>query len=104
MTQDLPDPTTGTTTASGCGCGSCGCSAAVEAPVLDVRTIPREVRHAAVIGAVGAVPVDGSIVLLAPHDPLPLLRELDALQPGALAVAYDETGPDTWAVRLHRTR
>ena len=103
MTQDLPDPT-GSPASSGCGCGSCGCGAANDAPVLDVRTIPREVRHAAVIGAVGAVPVDGSIVLLAPHDPVPLLRELDALHPGALAVAYDESGPDTWAVRLRRTQ
>ena len=102
MTQDL-SLSTGTTTSAGCGCGSCGCGAQSEAPVLDVRTIPREVRHAAVIGAVGAVPVDGSIVLLAPHDPLPLLRELDTLWPGALTVAYDESGPETWAVRLRRT-
>ncbi|MFC6239598.1 DUF2249 domain-containing protein [Longivirga aurantiaca] len=104
MTEDLPDPTTSPTASSGCGCGTCGCGAASEAPVLDVRTIPREVRHAAVIGAVGAVPVDGSIVLLAPHDPLPLLRELDTLWPGVLTVAYDESGPETWAVRLLRTR
>lgn len=104
MTQNLNDPTTSPVAASGCGCGSCGCGAVSEAPVLDVRTIPREVRHAAVVGAVGAVPVDGSIVLLAPHDPLPLLRELDALEPGALDVSYDESGPATWAVRLRRTR
>lgn len=103
MTQDLPDPTAAPAS-SGCGCGSCGCGAAADAPVLDVRAIPRGVRHAAVIGAVGAVPVDGSIVLLAPHDPLPLLRELDDRDPGALSVSYDEAGPETWAVRLRRDR
>ncbi|MCA0328742.1 MAG: DUF2249 domain-containing protein [Actinobacteria bacterium] len=88
---------------SGCGCGTCGCGAADDTPVLDVRAIPAAVRHAAVHGALDSLPLAGSIVLLAPHRPLPLLAELDERRPGAFAVTYDVEGPDTWAVRLTRT-
>lgn len=113
MNQDLPDPSlapadalSSPPTSGGCGDGgACACGAREDtAPVLDVRSIPQAVRHAAVLGAVGSVPVDGAIVLLAPHDPLPLLREIEDRDPAAFAVGYDSSGPDTWAVRLTRVR
>jgi uncharacterized protein (DUF2249 family) len=43
-------------------------------------------------------------VLVAPHDPLPLLRELEEREPGAFTVGYDARGPETWDVRLARIR
>lgn len=105
MTYDLPDPVladAGAPTSGGCG-GACGCGAAqTDAPVLDVRTIPHAVRHAAVLGAVTGVARGGQIVLVAPHDPLPLLRELEECAPQAFSVGYDSAGPETWAVRLTR--
>ena len=102
MTQDLP-LASASGTAHSCGCGKGGCGGgAEEVPSLDVRLIPREVRHAAVLGALGAVAPGGTVVLLAPHDPIPLMRELSQREPGAFAVSYDQEGPDTWAVRLTR--
>lgn len=108
MDHDLPDPVVGRDAAAptgGCGGGgTCGCGAraAEDAPVLDVRAIPHAVRHAAVLGAISGVPSGGALVLLAPHDPLPLLRELEEREPAAFAVGYDSAGPETWAVRLTR--
>ena len=92
-----------TTSSGGCAGGTCTCGKGDAAtPVLDVRAIPAAVRHAAVHGALGAIPVSGSIVLAAPHEPFPLLAELEEQQPGAFSVSYDEAGPDTWLVRLTR--
>lgn len=86
----------------GCG-GSCTCGAGVdETPVLDVRTIPHVIRHATVHGALGGLPPGTSLVLVAPHDPLPLLRELDDRHPGEFEVGYDRQGPEAWHVRLTR--
>ena len=85
----------------GCG-GHCTCGASSEVPVLDVRTLPPAVRHGAVLGSLAAVPPGGSLVLAAPHAPLPLLAELESREPGAFTVAYDAEGPDTWLVRLTR--
>ncbi len=79
--------------------GACGCGeAATGAPELDVRTIPHSIRHAAVLGAWSAIPAGGSLVLLAPHDPQPLLGELAEL--GPITVTYLHRGPDAWRLRV----
>ena len=98
------DPTPSSSSASaGCAGGTCTCGQGDDAiPVLDVRAIPASVRHAAVHGALGAIPVDGSIVLAAPHEPLPLLAELEDLHPGDFLVSYVERGPDTWLLKFTR--
>jgi uncharacterized protein (DUF2249 family) len=84
--------------------GSCGCGGHDddEIPVLDVRAVPHAIRHATVFGAFDAVPDGGSLLLVAPHDPLPLLRQLSARAGGALAVDYEERGPEAWRLRLTR--
>ena len=80
---------------------TCGCGGHDEAePVLDVRSIPHAVRHAAVIGAFGAIAPGGSMVLVAPHLPRPLIAQLQDLTPVQVDVLTD--GPDTWRVRLTR--
>ncbi len=87
---------------SGCGCG-CGCGGdAVAADVLDVRLIPHSVRRASVLAAVGAVRPRASLVLLAPHDPVPVLEQVSASYPDEFGWSYDATGPETWAVRITR--
>lgn len=83
----------------GCGCGGHDDEAV---PVLDVREVPHAIRHATVFGAFDAVPEGGSLVLVAPHDPVPLLRQLTARTGGALAVDYEQRGPDAWRLRLTR--
>ena len=87
-----------------CG-GVCGCGGAEETaePELDVRQVPHALRHATVFGALDAVPPGTAMVLLAPHDPLPLLAQIEQRSPGAFAVEYLERGPETWRLRLsHR--
>lgn len=92
--------------AGGCGCGgSCDCGEDDEAgavPELDVRAVPHAIRHATVFGALDAVPARGSLVLVAPHDPVPLLDQIRARTNGAFAVAYEQRGPEAWRLRLTR--
>jgi uncharacterized protein (DUF2249 family) len=84
---------------SGCACGGHDDS---DVPLLDVREVPHAIRHATVFGAFDAVPDGGSLLLVAPHDPLPLLGQLSARFGGALRVDYEERGPDAWRLRLTR--
>lgn len=83
-------------------CG-CGCTDDDGAPELDVRAIPHAIRHATVFGALGAIPPGGSLVLVAPHDPKPLLRQIDEREAGAIDVSYLESGPEAWRLRLRRS-
>ncbi|WP_405638899.1 DUF2249 domain-containing protein [Streptomyces sp. NBC_00019] len=88
----------------GCG-GACGCGGAEETaePELDVREVPHALRHATVFGALDAVPAGTAMLLVAPHDPLPLLAQIEQRSPGVFAVEYLERGPETWRLRLsHR--
>ncbi|MEU3255544.1 DUF2249 domain-containing protein [Streptomyces sp. NPDC006997] len=95
-----------TAAASGGGCGgSCGCGGSddTDVPELDVRDIPHSLRHATVFGAVAAVPSGSAMTLVAPHDPLPLLAQIEDRHPGAFAVEYLERGPEAWRLLLtHR--
>ena len=86
------------TDVSATGC-ACGCTDE-GAPVLDVREIPQAIRHATVFGALGAVPAGGSLDLVAPHDPKPLLAQIADRDP--VQVTYLEEGPQAWTLRLTR--
>jgi uncharacterized protein (DUF2249 family) len=79
-----------------CGCGESD----ADDPVLDVREVPHSIRHATVFGAFDAVPDGGALVLVAPHDPIPLLRQLDHRASGRLGIDYEQRGPDAWRLRL----
>lgn len=80
---------------------SCGCGETdADDPVLDVREVPHSIRHATVFGAFDAVPPGGALVLVAPHDPIPLLHQLNDRASGRLAVQYEQRGPDAWRLRL----
>jgi uncharacterized protein (DUF2249 family) len=94
----------------GCGCGgdaagAVGASAAVLSvdPRLDVRDLPHGQRHARVLAALDALPVDGALVLVAPHAPLPLLAEIGARYGDEVAADWLQDGPEVWQIRLHRT-
>ncbi|MFV1365743.1 DUF2249 domain-containing protein [Mycolicibacterium elephantis] len=80
----------------------CGCEHDNEEPVLDVREVPHSIRHATVFGAFDAVPVGASMVLVAHHDPIPLLHQLHDRTSGRIAVEYLERGPEAWRLRLAR--
>ena len=85
---------------SSTGC-TCGCSDEGE-PELDVRAIPHAIRHATVFGALGAVPAGGSLRLVAPHDPKPLLAQIEDREGGTIEVDYLVRGPQAWTLRLTR--
>jgi uncharacterized protein (DUF2249 family) len=91
-------PLTESTGHAGHGACSCGEQGA-DAPELDVRPIPHAIRHAAVLGAWSAIPTGGSLVLVAPHDPRPLLAQI-AEREGPVTVTYLDEGPDAWRLRL----
>ena len=81
----------------GCGCGEHDRGT----PELDVRPIPHAIRHATVFGALSAIPLGGSLVLVAPHDPKPLLAQI-ADREGPITVTYLDEGPDAWRLRITR--
>jgi uncharacterized protein (DUF2249 family) len=88
----------------GCG-GECGCGHQDEAgilPELDARAVPHAIRHATIFGALDSVEAGGGMVLVAPHDPLPLLAQLEQRSPGRFSVDYLEEGPEAWRVRFVR--
>jgi uncharacterized protein (DUF2249 family)/iron-sulfur cluster repair protein YtfE (RIC family) len=97
----------------GCG-GECGCGhrddgetaeaagMAGKLPELDARAVPHAIRHATIFGALGSVGAGGGMVLVAPHDPLPLLAQLEERSPGRFSVDYLERGPEVWRVRFIR--
>ncbi|MBC7274091.1 MAG: DUF2249 domain-containing protein [Streptomyces sp.] len=91
-------------TQDGCGCGGCGCGAQESGELeLDVQTIPHAVRHATVFNTLDTIPLGDSMVLVASHDPLPLLAQLEERRPGVFVTEYLERGPETWRLRFsHR--
>lgn len=81
---------------------SCSCHEDRGEPELDARTVPHAIRHATIFGALAAVAPATSLVLVAPHDPLPLLGQLHERSPDAFDVEYLERGPDAWRLRFTR--
>ncbi len=86
----------------GCG-GHCSCGAQEDtAPELDARQIPPAIRHASILGALGAVHPGGSMILIAPHAPVPLLEQIEAAEPGVWTATMAQSAPEEWRVRLTR--
>ena len=85
--------------------GGCGCGEVDEGlPELDVREIPHAIRHATVFGALRGLQTGSGMVLVAHHNPLPLLRQIEQLFDGAIDVSYLEEGPEVWKLRMQRAR
>ena len=84
--------------------GGCGCQAREEEqpPTLDARAIPPAIRRGAVFGALSSVPPGAEMILVAPHDPVPLLEHLERGEPGEFEVTYLERGPEAWRLLLTR--
>ena len=83
--------------------GGCGCGCVDEAlPELDARQIPHAIRHAAIFGAVDSLAPGAALVLVAPHDPLPLLDQARARYGDAFQVTYLQRGPEAWKLQFLR--
>src|SRR5665811_1768406 len=74
----------------------CGCHEPDDQsyPELDARLVPHATRHATIFGALDAALPGGGIILIAPHDPLPLLAQLEQRSPNTFSVSYLERGPE----------
>lgn len=90
---------------SGCGGHTCSCGESEGAgfPELDARAVPHAIRHATIFGALDAVRPGDGMVLVAPHDPLPLLAQIEQRAPGVFEVDYLERGPEAWRLAFVRT-
>ncbi|MGM7667351.1 DUF2249 domain-containing protein [Microbacterium sp. A93] len=71
--------------------------------VLDARTIPHAIRHGAVLGALDQLKPGKSMVLVAPHDPLPLLKQMNQRFGDSVSVGYESKQPQEVRVRLTKT-
>jgi len=80
---------------------TCGHDHDDQLPELDARLIPHAIRHAAIFGAFDSLRPGAAMVLVAPHDPLPLLAQLSDAYPG-LQVTYLERGPEAHKLKLTR--
>ena len=82
----------------GCSCGHQD----HDIPELDARTIPHAIRHGAIFGALSQVQPGSAMILVAPHDPLPLLAQIADREGGAVRHSYLQEGPDAWRILLER--
>lgn len=98
MSPTDPIPLQDVHAAGGCTCGEHD----TDVPELDVRAIPHAIRHASVFGAWSAIPAGGSLVIVAPHNPKPLLAQL-VERDGPVTVTYLDEGPEAWRLQLTRS-
>lgn len=82
---------------SSCACGG---HDTVDLPELDVQLIPHEIRHATIFGALAGIQPGRGLIIQATHNPVPLLRQLDQLQPGRYRAEYLDDGPEVWRIKF----
>lgn len=89
----------------GAHAGACTCGEKDPAgfPELDARVVPHAIRHATIFGALDSVKPGGGLVLVAPHDPLPLLAQIQDRYDGVFAIDYLERGPEAWRLSFARS-
>jgi uncharacterized protein (DUF2249 family) len=93
----------GESSATAASAHDCSCDEPTDdLPVLDARAVPHAIRHATVFGALDAIRPGKGLVLVAPHDPLPLLAQLERRSPDAFDVAYRQRGPEAWRLTITR--
>ncbi len=81
---------------------TCGHDHDEQLPELDARVIPHAIRHAAIFGAFDSLRPGAAMVLVAPHDPLPLLAQLSDAYGDGLRVSYLDRGPEAYRLKLAR--
>ncbi|MDJ0312638.1 DUF2249 domain-containing protein [Arthrobacter sp. H35-D1] len=105
LSQVLPAHTATVATASevpaqgGCACGGHDEPGLSE---LDTRVIPHAIRHATIFGALEGLTTGRGILLVANHNPLPLLAQLEQRAAGKFTVDYVENGPELWKLSMVR--
>lgn len=81
------------------GCG-CGCGSTEQTPELVAASLPKVVRHGAIIGGLTSMKSGQKVILVADHDPKPLLTQLNRVAPDSLDLTYLEQGPSTFRLEF----
>lgn len=84
------------TTTTGCACGHHSGE-----PVLVAGEIPHAIRHGAILGAIAQLAPGASMILEAPHDPVPLLAQIREREGDAVEITYVER-ETAWRLRIRR--
>ncbi len=69
---------------------------------LDLRNVPRPLRHSLIFAKFDALPIGGSMRLLNDHDPIPLNRQFETIRPEQAMWEYEERGPNLFRIRITR--
>jgi len=69
---------------------------------LDLREVPRPLRHPMIFAKFDALAVGDSVRLLNDHDPIPLNRQFESIRPGQASWEYIERGPALFRIRIRR--
>lgn len=69
---------------------------------LDVRSLPLARRHLEVLGAFDDLRADEAFVLVADHDPKPLLHQFQSERPGRFEWSILEAGPTRFRIEVRR--
>ena len=93
----------------GCGCGDHGQGTAhvvsqdpaVREDELIIHSLPKVVRHALLFAAMDNLPLGASLIVVAPHQPVPLFNYLQESE-SHYRVETIETGPVDWRYRVTR--
>ena len=93
----------------GCGCGDHGQGTAhvvsqdpaVREDELVIHSLPKDVRHALLFAAMDNLPLGASLIVVAPHQPVPLFNYLQESE-SHYRVETIETGPVDWRYRVTR--
>ncbi len=71
---------------------------------LDVREISPRERHPLIFQTFDDLKPGSAFVLVNDHDPKPLRYQLAAEREGTFEWDYLESGPETWQVRIAKTK
>jgi uncharacterized protein (DUF2249 family) len=70
--------------------------------VLDIREVPRPLRHPMIFAKFDALPVGGALRLVNDHDPVPLNRQFEMIRPDQARWEYEQRGPQIFRIRVTR--
>ena len=71
---------------------------------LDLREVPRPLRHPLVFRKLDGLSMGESFVLVNDHDPIPLSRQIDQMRPGQVDWKYLKRGPEIFRIEVRRIR
>ena len=71
-------------------------------PELDATVVPHAIRHGVIFGGLESLAPGNGLILVAPHDPLPLLAQVEQRWPERYSVDYVQRGPQVWRLRFVR--